>query len=192
MSADPGPIDAEFVARWSGKYPLDRRERDLLDVVGPAVADRGYFRRDDLIAVGRWKSARAVGRLDANPDDDIEDITRAALAAPDRLKHRLLHLLSGVRTPMASALLTVWNPARFTVVDYRAIETLRACGELDGPDPLYQPYVALCRTVSARVGTDLRTLDRALWAWSKNRGRATEPAEAGDADTAALVAVVEA
>lgn len=175
MPADPGPIDAEFVARWSGAYPLNQDERDLLDVTRPAVAARGYFRREDLIAVGRWKSPRSVTRLQANPDDDIEDITRVALAAPDRLKHRLLHPLRGVHTPVASALLTVWAPDRFTVVDFRAIETLRACGELTGPEPLYPAYVELCRTISERVGTDLRTLDRALWTWSKKRGGSSGP-----------------
>ncbi|MDN5748486.1 MAG: hypothetical protein L0H64_08255 [Pseudonocardia sp.] len=191
MRAEPGPIDAAFVARWSGEYPLNQTERHLLDVIGPGVAERGYFRRDDLIAVGRWKSARSLSRLNANPDGDIEDITRAALASPDRLKHRLLHLLHGVRTPMASALLTIWAPARFTVIDFRAIETLQACGELTDPDPLYQPYVAVCRTISDRVGTDLRTLDRALWAWSKQRGGSSEPTDDGAADTVALVATIE-
>jgi hypothetical protein len=80
---------------------------------------------------------------------------------------------------MASALLTVACPARFTVFDFRAMMTLRECGELDDSWPLYDDYrlyekhwyytkyVALRQQICRRVCTDLRILDRALWAWSQ-------------------------
>jgi hypothetical protein len=106
-----------------------------------------------------------------NCDEDIEDVTRLALAAPERLRHRVLDLLGGVGVPVASALLTVCQPTRFTVIDYRAIETLQAHGELDGW-PSYPDYLQVCRALADRVGTDLRTLDRALWQWSKERDTA--------------------
>lgn len=78
---------------------------------------------------------------------------------------------------MASALLTVWCPKRFTVTDFRAIETLRAAGELTGPDPRYGSYLDLCRTIAGRVEVSLRDLDRALWTWSKEHGKATGTAD---------------
>ncbi|MEA3218632.1 MAG: hypothetical protein QOJ19_4788 [Acidimicrobiia bacterium] len=145
-SVTSGTIDEEFVRNWSSRYPLGDLERDLLERVGPTVAKRGYFTRADLLVVGRWKSTRVLSRLNSNSnsDEDIEDITRVALSAPNRLKHRILHLLAGVQTPVASALLTVWNADMFAVTDVRAMETLRAHGEFSGPDPRYTPYLALC------------------------------------------------
>jgi hypothetical protein len=131
-----------------------------------------------LLAVGHWKSTRVLSRLNSNSDEDIEDITRVALSAPNRLKHRILHLLAGVQTPVASALLTVWNADMFTVTDVRAMETLRAHGEFSGPDPRYTPYLALCRDIAMRARCDLQTLDRALWTWSKQLGSADKSAKA--------------
>ncbi len=168
-ATDGSPIDAEWVKRWSDRYPT-AAEAELFDELGPAVAARGYYTRDELMQVGEWKSPRAKSYLARNPDSDIEDISRLALAAPERLRHRILVLLGGVGIPMASALLTVADPYRFTVIDYRAIETLRAYGELDVRWPSYSSYRALCRDLADRTATDLRTLDRALWQWSKEHG----------------------
>lgn len=164
-------ISAEFVQRWSELYPTEK-DRPLFEQVGPAVVARGYYSRDDFLAVGRWKSARSLSYLERNSDNDIKDVTRMALAAPERLRYRILGVLHGVGEKMASALLTVPYPEQFTVADYRAIETLRAHGELDGQPSDYVAYLRLCRELASRVGTDLRTLDRALWQWSKARAAA--------------------
>ena len=60
---------------------------------------------------GEWKSPRARPSLAENLEDDVNDISRIALAAPERLQHRLLGLLRGVDD------LTVWAPDRHTVLD---------------------------------------------------------------------------
>ena len=181
---DPGApgaaITAHFVKCWSERYPV-ARERRLFDQVGPTVAAQGYYSRSDFIEVARWKSPRSITYVARNSDEDIEEITRLALAAPDRLRHRVLDLLDGVGVPMASALLTVCEPTRFTVIDYRAIETLQTFGELDS-SPSYSVYLQVCRALAQRVKTDLRTLDRALWQWSKEHDapRRSRRSSAGD------------
>jgi hypothetical protein len=73
---------------------------------------------------------------------------------------------------MASALLTILSPDEFTVIDVRAIATLRAAGRLrSGSDwPPYLEYLDLCRRLAADSGTDLRSLDRGLWQWSASEG----------------------
>ncbi|GAB3937422.1 hypothetical protein GCM10027614_15620 [Micromonospora vulcania] len=143
-------------------------EVDVLDVVGPAVAKRGYYKRGELQKVVRWKSPRSITYIDRNSDSDIEHLTRIALAAPERLRRRILCLLDGVGVPIASALITACEPSVFTVIDYRAIETLRAHSELS-QQPNCTSYLQVCRDLANRVETDLRTLDRALWQWSKAR-----------------------
>ncbi|MEU7754296.1 hypothetical protein [Micromonospora sp. NPDC049171] len=148
-------------------------EREVLDEVGPAVAKRGYYNRGDLRKVALWKSPRSTGYIDRNGDSDIEDLTRIALAAPERLRHRLLCLLDGVGVPIASALLTACEPSVFTVIDYRAIDTLRAHGELS-QRPSYTSYLQVCSELAKRLDTDLRTLDRALWQWSKEQDKASQ------------------
>ncbi|RAN96518.1 hypothetical protein [Micromonospora noduli] len=172
-SADAA-ITKEFVQRWSGRYQVKQREFDVFGRIGPVVVNRGYYNRRDLLEVVRWKSPRSTTYVDRNSDSDIEDVTRMALAAPQRLRHRVLSLLNGVGVPIASALLTVCEPSVFTVIDYRAIETLRAHGEL-GRRSSYTRYLEVCSALADRVETDLRTLDRALWQWSKEKGKSFPP-----------------
>lgn len=172
-------IDAEFVPTWSARYLTEspalelKSERELLEDIGPTVAARGFYMRSEFLKVGQWKSPRSMTYMKRNSGEDIEDVTRAALAAPERLQHRFLVILNGVGVKMASALLMVVDPSRFTVFDYRALETLEHHGELGkGFNPEdYPSYLHLCRALATRVGTNLRTLDRALWQWSKDCGK---------------------
>lgn len=142
-------------------------EPDLFAVVGPAVARRGHYEPDELAAVARWKTPRSQSRIASNTADDVLDITSTALAAPERVQHRVLTLLVGVGVPTATALLAVVNPGRHTVLDVRSTESIRRLGEWDGAGG-YEVYLQACRRLAARLDVDLRTLDRALWRWSKD------------------------
>jgi hypothetical protein len=161
-------IKKAFVAQWSRRYlaELPAVEVDLLDRVGPAVAARGHYERDEFLAVGRWKSPRPGKHLAANVDDDIVDLTGIALAAPIRLQHRILTLLHGVQVPMATALLAVALPDRHTIFDIRGAEALERIGAWDGQGG-YPAYRQASVRVATALGVSLRTLDRALWQWSK-------------------------
>ena len=164
-------IDRRFIDVWSAKYHYPGEDH-LFSVTGAAVRARGEYTRDELLQVGRWKSARATSSLAKNSDELVAAVTRTALAAPTLIKHRVLTILSGVGVPVASALLTIWKPEEFTVIDVRAISTLRAAGLLQpGADlPPYVLYLDLCRRLAMDNGADLRSLDRALWQWSASDG----------------------
>jgi hypothetical protein len=79
---------------------------------------------------------------------------------------------------MASAILTVFNPKVYTVIDVRPIATLQVLdfGALGFERPewlneknttenswVYGEYVELCRAIAKKLGVSLRDLDRALW-----------------------------
>jgi hypothetical protein len=108
MAPDYGPMsrnrprllsfDRSFVAYWSRQYVEDDKsvggkEQELFTRVGPQVAKRGYYQKAEMAMVGDWKSPRIRSRLARNPDEDVRDISRLALAAPERLQHRILSLL---------------------------------------------------------------------------------------------------
>ena len=155
-------IDAAWIDFWSAMYPVAEDAR-VLNEVGPRVRERGYYDRSDLIEVGNWKSQRVGPLLRSNTDAMIADITRTAFAAPLSIQHSILTLLHGVGVPMASALLMVWRPEVHTVIDVRALATLRACGEIDTAKMAYVDYLATCKSISQRSNRDLRTVDRALF-----------------------------
>jgi hypothetical protein len=152
-------------------------EEHILTVIGPAAKKRGHLTRSELEQIGTWKSrGRNNHQLTANTDADIHTLTGMALSAPDHLRHRVLSLLDGVRTPMASAILTVVDPDRFTVIDVRviaALDELERLGSLVSPRPHrqkgqlppYFEYLTFCRGLKTALRVNLRTLDRALWKW---------------------------
>ena len=78
----------------------------------------------------------------------------------------MLTLLSGVQLPTATALLSVAFPDRHTIADVRSTEALEQLGEWDGHGG-YLAYRDACQRLAKGLDVSLRTLDRALWQWSK-------------------------
>jgi hypothetical protein len=158
-----------FVLGWAAEYVanMDPLEVRLLGDVGPAAAARGHYEPDEFAEVARWKSPRSSRRIAGNSTSDIRDITGLAFGAPERLQHHVLRLLDGVGEPTATALLAIAFPDRHTIIDVRGREALQRLGEWDAKGG-YLPYLDACRRLAARVDVDLRTLDRALWQWSKD------------------------
>ena len=84
--------------------------------------------------------------------------------------------LHGVDLPVASAILAAIFPERYTVLDYRALEAL---GHARHDVHFYEEYLDFCKRLAESnivtpqgdlpAPTPLRTLDRALWEWSRSR-----------------------
>jgi hypothetical protein len=82
--------------------------------------------------------------------------------------------LHGVDIAVASAVLAAIFPERYTVLDYR---TLEALGHARHDVHFYEEYLAFCKRLAESnivqplnelpASTPLRTLDRALWEWSR-------------------------
>jgi hypothetical protein len=184
--------DRDFFIYWSRRYldelpaKLRSEEENLLNAVGPAVRQRGFYTLAELDRVNRWKLPTQRNRklLTRNSSAEIEAITKIALAAPEHLKIFALELLYGVSDPVASALLMFPFPDRHTVIDFRvarALEALDQEGQLSdrllwrwpaGRDswlPPYPPYLAACQRLADRLEIPLRDLDRALWQWHKEK-----------------------
>jgi hypothetical protein len=163
-------IDAEWIASWEKKYSPEYD--DVLHAVHKRVRARGYYDRNDLMAVGEWKLTGSYWpkhrrTMDRNTDEMIRDITRTAQTAPLSIQHRIMCLLDGVGVPVASALLMTWDDDVHTVIDRRAVKSLEKHGEI-APVPAdtlppYLEYLAVCQRIRQRCGCDLRALDRALY-----------------------------
>ncbi len=167
LQFDPSEIDA-----LAERYGAAQDDDALL--AGKQIAS-GNYSRDDLKIIVNWKSPRRAALLDDNKDGDIAIALQfaAALTTPEAMAVAVLTALHGVGIPMASAIVTAINPERYTVLDYRALESL---GIANWPDTLdfYVAYLEACRQLARSHGTTLRTLDRALWQWSKENSGTTE------------------
>ena len=85
----------------------------------------------------------------------------------ERLRIGALRCLSGVEWPTASVLLHLAHKEHYPILDFRALWSLG----FDKP-PAYtfdfwKKYVQTCRRLAKQQGVDMRTLDRALWQYSK-------------------------
>jgi hypothetical protein len=159
-------IDATWIDHWANHY--DESHDAKLQAIGRRLRERGYYDRQDLLDVGRWKArSRTQSRLGANTDSEIRDITRIALEADRPYQHRILTLLKGVQVPTASALLMVWDQDLHTVIDINAIKALVDHDEIGNKTPSYLDYLDVCHQISTRCKRSLRTVDRALYEYGR-------------------------
>ena len=167
---------AEF-ARLARLYDL---ETYLLEAVAPRFAANHTLDSYDFFAIVIWKSNRTKTKIKqglAAAGLSVETLMRSVSQAdgPSAKVEALLRI-HGIGLPMASAILAICYPGEFTVLDYRAWNSLQ---ELDVPElpakpphnvPTYLQYCQMCRDLAEKLGLSLRDLDRALWArnWEKD------------------------
>jgi hypothetical protein len=143
---------------------------------GEAIRN-GDYSLANLEAIVRWKSERAVQVLIGNSNDKIRRALAVATSpeASTEAAVKALLDLHGIDIALASAVLAAIFPERYTVLDYR---TLEALGHARHDVRFYEEYLAFCKRLAESnivrpqselpAPTPLRTLDRALWEWSRS------------------------
>ena len=130
----------------------------------------GDYSFEKLRTIFEWKTKnRGKSRLNKNSMSEVEEALRlAATAKEPRSAIAVLKGLSGVNVPVASAIMTLVHPEKYTVLDFRALEAL---GDDSGRRSVtfYLHYLRYCADLAKTWGMSLRDLDHALWHWSKNR-----------------------
>jgi hypothetical protein len=79
----------------------------------------------------------------------------------------VLTLLDGVGWPTASVILHFYHSDPYPILDIRALWAVGADLTHKYDFEFWMEYVQFCRTTATQVGVDMRTLDRALWQYSK-------------------------
>src|SRR3954451_17647060 len=170
--------DSDWAKGWASTYDDD-------DSVLDGLEGLTEFNRAELEIVLEWKlrprfHKQAIERIADYPEDVIRETTRKAFAADDDVTAaRGLTALPSVGMPVASAILTAQNPERYTVADFRALNSLHAMGFLEdsGDTPnwerLWVPYLDVCRSLASGWEMSLRDADRALWAANGDLDRPT-------------------
>jgi len=120
-----------------------------------------------------WKTVRSRPKVAANTEPAIVDATGRALAAGDE-ETRIAALLEleGVGVPTASTLLYFAFPDDYPILDVRALESLGVKSRSTYPVSFWLEYLDACRMLARRAGVSIRTLDKALWQYSKELSRA--------------------
>jgi hypothetical protein len=163
------PFELQFpvglIRDLAGKYGYADDEPVLR--IGASAKVRGYFTKPEFVEVCRWKTPRSQPRVARNTAEEIEEATGLALAAKsEALRIEIPRALAGAT---ASVLLHLAHTDPYPILDYRALEALGINRVPTYTVPFWNSYVAACRTLATSADVDMRTLDRALWQWSKER-----------------------
>jgi hypothetical protein len=153
------------IPEWALQY--DAAGDDDALAAGRRIANDAFDPRNDLAIIFEWKTRnRGKSRLLENTPKEISDAFNLAVRAKtDRSAVAVLTGLSGVGTPVASAILTAVAPERYTIIDFRALGALNYKGPYSSLS-FYLHYLRYCRGTAQKHRVSLRTLDRALWQWS--------------------------
>ena len=156
------------VRRWAGQYSYAVQDDALRDKLRPVALARGLLTKDEFLAICRWKTPRTKSRCARNEEFVVRTITCAAFASSDEpLKMDLLRTLCGVEWPTASTLLNFCDRRPYPILDDRALWSL---GYNEPPHyrmEFWLEYLAFTQRLAKRLKVDIRTLDQALWQYSK-------------------------
>ena len=156
------------ISELAGRYSFE----DDADVIrmGEVARIRGQFTKPEFVKICAWKTERSKRLVTANSEADVEEATRLALAArSEALRIQIPMALRGVSWATASVLLHLAHTDRYPIIDYRALEALSVKKPPACTLSLWLAYVVKCRELASKANVDMRTLDRALWQWSKER-----------------------
>ena len=136
-----------------------------------AAKQRGHLSFEEFLQIADWKSKRPKRRYRQNEPAIVEEVTSIALAAGTSAKVAIevLTILSGVSWPLASVILHFCHQRPHPILDFRALWSLSCPVPNAYTYPFWADYVQFTRSLSARTGNDMRTLDRALWQYSKEK-----------------------
>jgi hypothetical protein len=152
-----------FAERY--QYPL--QEKTVLGLRS-GIVKRGFMTKDELRIIAQWKAPRSSRRMEKNPEEYVKEITGFALnAATERARVEVLTTLDGVRWPSASVILHFFHKEPYPIMDFRALRSVSLPVPAQCSFGFWWPYVQFCRDLSKNIGLDMRTLDRALWQYSK-------------------------
>jgi hypothetical protein len=165
----------EFVVQFPLEHVRDYAAR--FDATGDAAAlalgrtarERGYYTAKEFVAACRWKTPRSAPLVARNTAQDVEAATRVALGPVGSAGERMqaLRALHGVEWATGSVLLHLAYPDRYPILDVRALHALGVIGRTSYTVTFWEAYVSAWTRLAAEAGVDGRTLDHALWQWSK-------------------------
>lgn len=157
---------------WAERYAYTVNDGALRNALRPVVLRRGYLTKPEFLQICKWKTQRTQSLCAGNDEFTVRTVTQAAFAARDEpLKMSLLRTVKGVDWPTASTLLHFCDRRPYPILDYRALWSLGQRAPTHYTMEFWLNYLTFTRRLARRLHIDIRTLDRALWQYSKVRQR---------------------
>lgn len=155
---------------WAKRYVAKQgvKEEDAFLRLRDRILEKRVLTKQQLLRVTHWKSPRRAEEAENNKDEYVRAITGFALQTTnERARIEVLTVLSGVKWATASVILHFFHADKYPVLDFRALWSVCAKVPSRYTFAFWQEYYAFCRIIAGRNGHSMRTLDRALWQYSK-------------------------
>jgi hypothetical protein len=148
---------------------LLRLEEEIEKDIAPRVKADGYFTKDDLQKICKWKARGEDRPLCAqNEERFVRIVTQTALATPnERFRIVVLGVLEGIDWPEASALLHFGHPDSYPVIDIYSLQAVGIDDDVDYDFDFWSRYTQFSRLLVKRHRISMRELHRALWQYGK-------------------------
>jgi len=158
---------ASAIEKWAEGFS-DASDSVIEKRIAPAARRQGYLTREQFLAIAEWKTVRSRPRCEKNDAGFVKEVTRAALGSKDeRFKIQALRLLEGVEWPTASVILHFCDRGRYPILDVRALWSAGLDASPCYGFKFWMEYTDFMRALAAGAGVSMRTLDKALWQYSK-------------------------
>lgn len=161
----------KYDAKYKGTHD-ELTEKELRDW----FARYGYLDREHFIKLGLWKSTRPKKKYENKENDNltIKEITKFALGAKSEIaKIKSLMILKGVSWPVASVILHFAFSDKYPILDFRVLWSLSKLFKFKQSKnytfDFWKKYVQKLRKLAREHKVSLRTLDKALWYYSKEK-----------------------
>ena len=163
---------------WETRYidaqkPERQHQEEDVRKIKCSVEDKGYLTKCELMEMARWKRQTLPSQMVNNPVGHVEKITAAAFRPGDDWeKLEKLIDIDGVGQPVASAILHLYDEGDYPIFDPHALYSIRIKKkDVEGDKKFWKEYVKFCREKADCHDVCMRTLDRALYKFSKERCR---------------------
>lgn len=149
------------------QYEIPNKEKFIVELF--PENQRGHaLTKDRFMELCLWKSPRPKRFYQKNPEDIIKEITTYSFNSNnDIVATKILTVLEGVNTPVASSILHFCHPKSFPIIDFRALWTLGIEDFNSSSIDLWIEYVDFTRQLANELNLTMRELDRGLWYYSK-------------------------
>ena len=174
-------ISREFVKHWVKVYderPQHSKELPVETEIREWLTEQPepkYFDKKHFVKLGKWKTPRQEKNYKNNEESLVKKATSLAYeVSHEGLKLHILKVLNGVGVPVASTFLHFLHPDKFPIFDIRVRSSLKKAGKWNRPvddasNDAWLEYVYIMRDISGMLGVSLRELDKALWAYDREK-----------------------
>lgn len=163
------------ITEYSKKYDLQARgtpDELIENELKQWFASHKFLDRIRFIKLGTWKSPRARNQYAhrLNTDERIKELTTFALSSKDEYTRVMVpQLLRGVSWGVASVILHLAYPEEYMILDFRAVWSLGLAQPKKYDFDYWLRYTTLVRKLARKFNVSLRTFDKALWEYSKEK-----------------------